>query len=517
MLAVKYFIPIVSICLGAAIFSGCGKNEGLAPAMTVSETGGGERILVDRLKDSRSKTLNVRGVESEVKAEFFMEYPSPVGISHNEYANLVLFINRLLADGTNFAEVVESVSESIFAATESAATNKNFDATEELSWKLDGCMEYADSRYVSYKVELRGLSLIEESGVYDRKLKKKLAITDLIASNNLHVLRREIRDFIKLALPFPQDKENIEKMPADWPPIKESFGITKDAIQFTYLMNEWNLGINMEVCVLWDNIKDALIDPSAVPTGIFAETVENDPDEDGAQWWRFPIEKYECNDGNPPKLFNIGTNFPYAQIELTAEIPGRGTMSKARFDALQSAMGAVVSEGKRPHSTIREALQRELVKFWAGHLIKSRDRNGGFGIFCVNAEIPYRGPEYVSFRVSKQDGPPSGTFYCNMVWDWQKMRPLKFCDIIDRQQREAFGELMRSELPNKVGDPDYVLPDYAKDWPQESVLEEFFLTEKGVVWEFWAGEVLVGANGHCMMLLSWEKLKPFLRDDFVIP
>ena len=513
----KHFIPILLICLGVAVFSGCGKENAALPVTAPPGYVGGERILVERLKDSRSRMLNVQGSEKEVKVDFSMEYPSPVGISPDEYTNLVFFINNLIADGTNFSKVVESISESIFASTESAASNKNFDANQELSWQMDGCMEYADSRYVSYKVELRGLRLIEECGVYDRKLKKKIAITDLIATNNFHILRKEIRDFIKLALPFPQDKENIEKMPSDWPPIKESFGITKDLIRFTYLMDEWNLGINMEICVCWNNIKDALIDPSAVPTGAFAETAERDPDEDGAEWWRFPIEKYESSDGNPPKLFNIGTNFPYARIDLSADIPGRGTMSKARFDALQSAMGAVVSDGKQPHSTIREALHREIVKFWSEHLTKSRNRDGRFGIFCVNTEIPYRGPEYVSFRVSIQDGPPSGTFYRNMVWDWGKMRPLKFYDMVDKRHRTAFGELMRSELPDNVGDPDYVLPDYAKDWPQEDVTEKFFLTEEGVVWEFWAGEVLIGANGHCMMLLPWKKLKPFLRDDFVIP
>ena len=66
-------------------------------------------------------------------------------------------------------------------------------------------------------------------------------------------------------------------------------------------------------------------------------------------------------------------------------------------------------------------------------------------------------------------------------------------------------------------DPNYVLPDYANDWPGENMIEAFFLNEEGVVWEFWAGEVLVGANGHFKMLLPWKKLKPFLHDDFVVP
>jgi hypothetical protein len=39
-------------------------------------------------------------------------------------------------------------------------------------------------------------------------------------------------------------------------------------------------------------------------------------------------------------------------------------MPKERYDRLQSAIGAFITHGKKPHSTAKEAVKRETIKFW---------------------------------------------------------------------------------------------------------------------------------------------------------
>jgi hypothetical protein len=177
-------------------------------------------------------------------------------------------------------------------------------------------------------------------------------------------------------------------------------------------------------------------------------------------------------------------------------------------------LGAFITHGKKPYETIEKAVYRETVKFWFKHIEENKKNpKNAYGIYMLNAHIPYRGPEYVSYCLSEQDGPPSGTVYSNFVWNWRTMRQLKLEEIIDMNKRRQLWEMIRKDLSKD--NADFVWPDWAKKWPTD--MTNFWLDGKGVYWEYWAGEVFAGYNGQITIFLSWEELKPIIRMDFTVP
>jgi len=63
--------------------------------------------------------------------------------------------------------------------------------------------------------------------------------------------------------------------------------------------------------------------------------------------------------------------------------------------------------------------------------------------------------------------------------------------------------------------PEVILPSYAMNWPY--TFENFKFNGKGVSWVCDAGEVLIGGKGPYACFVTWEELKPFLKDGFVVP
>ena len=77
-------------------------------------------------------------------------------------------------------------------------------------------------------------------------------------------------------------------------------------------------------------------------------------------------------------------------------------------------------------------------------------------------------------------------------------------------------EMIREDVRRQFDYSRFVLPDeWAKEWPKD--VTNFRIDNKGVYWQYWAGEVYAGCNGQVVVHFSWEQLRPLLRADFIMP
>ena len=522
----KYFVWMV---VSLMILCGCdngGKNSSCVEGMGVSgedivaaaDVAGGGVITLEKKSAHRSCVLKIEGEDRTVSFAAEMEYPMHFGIPKHEYRNLTKLVDEMFNNGTNFETSVEIVFTNLVESARELSTNKSLE--KDCSLTADGKMVFADERYFSYMLQVVG-GEGDDLRTYDRKLGRTITLTELVATNDFDAICKQIREYVKLGLgplynvqdekSFDQQTEKVllEKL--------SDFTVDQYGLMFYFKQDEWHLGLNMEVRVSWDSIKDVLIDKSVIPTCKFNENVVHIVDENDPEWWKFPIEKYECGPGAPPEYLWKGTNYPYASISHKLEIPSRGNIPREKYDLLQSTLGAFISHGKKPHNTIKEAAYRETVKFWVGHIDEHKERpQDAYGIYELNSQIPYRGPEYVSYCLSEQDGPPSGTIYSNFVWNWRTMRQLKIEEVIDMSKRRQLWEMMREDVRRQFDYSEFVLPDeWAKTWPED--MTNFWLDRDGVHWGYWAGEVRAGCNGHMTISLTWKELNPILRKDFIVP
>ena len=240
-------------------------------------------------------------------------------------------------------------------------------------------------------------------------------------------------------------------------------------------------------------------------------------------WWKFPIEMYEYDNPQPPKFLFEGTNCPQARIHHTIAIPGEGQMPKERYNRLQSAIGAFITHGKKPYCTVKEAVNRETIKFWVKALEEFK-KDKDFDIECpigwyeLHSEIKYRGPKYVSYSMSEQDGSPSSTEFRNFVWSWDKMRQLRIDDVIDTKKIARLKAMIRAEgikIVSDINESKYEMPKGSEGWPYD--LSNFWIDDQGFVWR----EEIGWRTGYTItrieIRLSWHKMRPLLREDFTLP
>jgi hypothetical protein len=504
---------LVLILASLMVASGC-DNE-VEKTLSEGDVAGGGVITVETKTAERSRVFNIGGQDRTVSLSASMEYPMHFGIPKKEYRNLTGLVNEMFNDGTNFETSVENISKTLFGCFEGAPTNKVPQLEKDYSVSVEGRMMFSDERYFSYVMEVRGCALENVARTYDRKKGEVITLADLVSTNDFGVICKSVRDHIKLAMgSMFNDKDlaldrEIEKVL--WKK-NSAFNLDKNGLVMLFKYDEWHMGLNMEIFVSWESIKDVLIDRSMIPTGKFNEKAVHIVDENDPEWWRFPIEKYKYNVLEPPKFLWEGTNYPYASICHCIEIPRQGNIPKEKYDIFQSALGAFITQGKKPHATIKEAMHRENVKFWSGHIDEYRNRpKDAYGIYELFSSVVYRGPEYVSYSFSEQNGPPSGTLYRDFVWDWRTMRQLKIEEVIDMGKRQQLWEMIREEAV----DDNFEWPDWAKEWPSD--MSNFRLDVAGVYWGYWAGDIFAGCNGHMTIFLPWEKLRPLLRIDFIVP
>lgn len=502
----------------ASLMAACGCDNEVTESVSEGDIAGGGVITVEKKTAERSRVFNIGGQDRTVSFSASMEYPMHFGIPRKEYRNLTGLVNEIFNDGTNFETSVENISKALFGCFEGSPTNEIPKIESDYRVSIEGKMIFADERYFSYVMEVRGSGLENVARTYDRKKGETITLADLVATNDFGVICKSVREYVKLAMgPLFNDQDVTLDREIEKVLLKKhsSFNLDQDGLILLFKRNEWHMGINMEIRVSWDSIKDVLIDRSMIPTGNFNENVVHIVDENDPEWWRFPVEKYEYNVLEPPKFLWEGTNYPYAGISHCMEIPQQGNIPKEKYDLFQSALGAFITNGKKPHSTIKDAVYRQTVKFWAGHIQEHRNNpKDAHGIYELRSAVVYRGPEYVSYALAEQDGPPSGTIYADFVWNWRTMRRLKIDEVIDMGKRKQLWEMIREEAAEYGGD-NFEWPDWARDWPRD--MSKFRLDLAGVYWGYWAGDIFAGANGHMTIFLPWEQLRPLLRSDFAVP
>ena len=515
LLAATWATATVLLC-------GCdagGPEDGRTPSQNPLEQSNGGVITVERKTADRSRVFNIGGEKRTVSFSANVEYPSVFGIHKNEYRKLMELVDGMFNDGTVFETSVEVISKELFQAFDRLlSTNKTFKLDEDYVLDVKGRMTFADARYFSYKLNVTGNGANEDLRTYDRKKGRVVELSEFIPTNDFSIISRAVREYVKLGMgPLfnAQDQKSfddgIEKLL-----FKKlyNFNVDLHGLRFYFRRDEWGMGFNMEVRVGWDSIRHALIDTAVLPTGKFRENIVHVIDETDPEWWKFPVEKYEYGVSEPPEFLWKGTNYPYASISHSMEIPGQGNISKPKYDLFQSALGAFITHGMKPHATIKDAVYRETVNFWVKHIDENKKRpEDAYGIYELNSQIRYRGPEYVSYSLSEQDGPPSGTYYADFVWSWRTMRQLKIDEVVDMAKRRRLWEMIRNEVSDNDGGFEW--PVWAKDWPKD--MSNFRLDTKGVYWGYYAGDVYAGSNGHMEIFLSWEQLKPLLRNDFILP
>ena len=512
--AVSRFCAL-SLFLASLSFCGCEKEcpATAAAPENAGEAAGGGPVMMEKRRVKKSRPVTVDGRKVEASVVFDMEYPSPFGISADEYCGLTAFIDGMLGGGKGFDVAVEGMSEELFRQIELEAAETERDEEQGFACIVKGRMTYSDSRYVSYELSLSGSVTDTELCTFDRKKGRSLITSDIVSSNDYPVLRRHMSAYIRMAIPF-LDEKKLSSMPRDWPFVKDSFCVNESGVRWDYFGDGLQLGVNMEIVVGWKELKDILIDSEAMPSGKFGKPVEGTGDD--SEWWRFPYEKFICNANTPPDPPFAGRNHPYADLSCEMEIPGRGNMPQDKFDALQSCLGAVVSGGEKPHATVKEAVTTRTKTFWKNLIKECGDKpEDGFGILALGSEIKYRGPEYVSCSFTEQDGPPSGTVSTNIVWSWKAMRPLRIEEVVDMRKRPLLAKMMRDLVREDLGDEETVLPGYAKDWPHD--LSNFRIEADGIVFSCHAGDILAGGHGPYETVLAWERMLPVLRKDFVLP
>lgn len=485
----------------------------------------GAPISLVREHAARSCTIALGETNKVVTFCANMEYPSEYGISANEYGRLTEFVNALFNGGTNFVTTVDDVSQDVFRGIRrgirNASTNENFNASADLNLEVDGKFAYADARYFSYVMNLRGVCTDDFRCTYDRTLGRVVTIGDIVPSNRLDRLRECMREYIKVAL-CPLDDEMIKVRPKDWPMIKDTFTVDEHSIVWDYSIEELGIGSRMEVRVEWDEIKD-VVDPAVIPTARFASVPSPVVVNDSADWWRFPFERVERMDFKPPNPPFVGTNYPHASVTMMIESPCQGGMTTRKFVALQACLAQAMStHSNSACRTVAESAHSELVHFWRGH-IKEMDGispESSYGVYKLATKITYRGPEYVSFRIDSQNGCPCCADTTNIVWNWITETSLHIGEVVDMTAIGGLKKLMRQRVRAYYADdyadnPDAVLPDYAKDWPHS--FDNFSVDETGVTWFCDAGEVLIGGRGPYATTLTWQELAPFLMKAFRLP
>lgn len=503
------------VLVAAALMVACGCGNEVKETFSDGDVAGGGVITVEKKTAERSRVFNIGGQDRTVSFSASMEYPMHYAIPRKEYRNLTGLVNEIFNNGTNFETSVENISKALFGCFDGSSTNEIPEIENDYRVSIEGKMLFADERYFSYVMEVHGSGLENVARTYDRKKGGVITLADLVATNDFGVVCKSVRDYVKLAM-GPMFNDQDAKLDREIAKVllkkNSAFNLDKDGLVMLFKRNEWHMGINMEIRVSWDSIKDVLIDRAMIPTGKFNEKAVHIVDETDPEWWRFPIEKYESDVSEPPKFLWEGTNYPHANVSHRIDIPQQGNIPKEKYDLFQSALGAFITGGMKPHATIKEAVYRQTVKFWARHIEKSKNRHEDYyGIYGLHSSVAYRGPEYVSYTLAEGD---VGTFHSDFVWNWRTMRQLKIEEVIDMGKRRQLWEMIR-EGAAEYGGESFEWPSWAKEWPRD--MSKFRLDLAGVYWGYWAGDIFAGANGHMTIFLPWERLRPLLRNDFVMP
>ena len=509
------------LIIAATIVVGCGSPTDEVRRGAISFT---------RIRMEKSKEFDFVAGPRTVTLKADVEYPVRWGLAADDYEGMVSFINRTLNGGTNIDETVNKMAADLFEALAPLQTNENLKADADLNLEIRGEVHYADERYLSCEMSMRGVLHDIARAVYDRKLQKSLKVCDLIETNDFPKLRLLLRDHLSLLFTEEIAADILKGKSADWPVINENFYLNTDGIDWLYEPKDSATGSWTSYFVPWEKLKPILRDPSLIPSGEarYGDDKVIVRQGDGELWWDVPYSTMEISGTTPPNPpWPVSTNYPYADFKVNIKKPMQGSMSDVKYRALLDFIGSAISHGATPHATIDEAVKTEEIVFWRGVIKEMRNTGGddavetGYDLYEMEGEMKYCDERYFCYAVRHQHGCPCCCGETNVVWRWDVMRPLQMSDLIDTKKNGvALKKLMRKAVYEDFKDAysdnmEVVLPDYAKDWPH--TFENFYVSDKGVAWCFDAGEVLIGGKGPTEVLVTWKDLKRFIIDQKLIP
>jgi hypothetical protein len=99
------------------------------------------------------------------------------------------------------------------------------------------------------------------------------------------------------------------------------------------------------------------------------------------------------------------------------------------------------------------------------------------------------------------------------------MRQLRIDEVIDMNKAEQLKQMIREGAVKEVRDileqPNYELPECAKDWPYD--LSNFWIDGDGFVWRDEIGCRTGYTITRIEIRVKWKDMRPLLRKDFIVP
>ena len=184
----------------ASLMAACGCDNEEKESVSEGDIAGGGVITVEKKTAERSRVFNIGGQDRTVSFSASMEYPMHFGIPRKEYRNLTGLVNEIFNDGTNFETSVENISKALFGCFEGSPTNEIPKIESDYRVSIEGKMIFADERYFSYVMEVRGSGLENVARTYDRKKGETITLADLVATNDFGVICKSVREYVKLAM-----------------------------------------------------------------------------------------------------------------------------------------------------------------------------------------------------------------------------------------------------------------------------------------------------------------------------
>lgn len=140
--------------------------------------------------------------------------------------------------------------------------------------------------------------------------------------------------------------------------------------------------------------------------------------------------------------------------------------------------------------------------------------------YRVEGRVEYLDERYLVYRVKLDEyegGVHPAVWYRYLVWDFERKRPLWIDDILDMRHQEAIFGLVRKQVADDAG-----YPDYQRFCEEEFVFinrmpDNFALDDDGLSFIYNDYEASGYRGAPVEVYVGWEALRPFMKDPDMIP
>lgn len=194
--------------------------------------------------------------------------------------------------------------------------------------------------------------------------------------------------------------------------------------------------------------------------------------------------------------------------EWTAEVASFGNCSNATVEVVLDTMSAKLAENVAAAKRETEGApwQMEAISHW---------------YFDLDAQIAYADAEYLAYQVCLDEF--EGWLhpfrnYSWRVWSFGRGRELSAEDIFKKESIPDVIALVKEDMSywhDCTNFVQYAETRLIEDF--EALPKNFTLDERGIEFLFNAYEIACYAEGDIRGFVGWERLKPYIRPDFILP